>query len=600
MSVGCQGDAAPAGKVSKIFQFHFPLFGKSSTFAGNKPLMKKLVMAVVALLSVLPLAAQNKSHGKKSDHSFIVGKNLDVFNTIYRDLDLMYVDTLDADKVVRVGIDAMLEYLDPYTEYYAEEDMGDLKMMTTGKYGGIGAIIRMRKDSTVIIGEPYADMPAAEVGLRVGDVLKRIDDTDLKGKNVNEVSDLLRGEPGTTFVLRVLRPGEQKERDFHITRRNVKVPAIPYYGMVSPTVGYIGLTQFTEDCSVELRKAVISLKEQGARGLVLDLRGNGGGLLSEAVNIVNLFVPKGLTIVETKGKLKAVNTTYTTKSDPLDLETPLCVLVNSSTASAAEIVSGSLQDLDRAVILGTRTYGKGLVQSPRELPYDGSLKLTTSKYYIPSGRCIQAIDYQRAREMGNDGRVPDSLARAFRTAGGRTVLDSGGIRPDIEVKHDTLSNLVVYLSSDDVLVDWGTRYQQTHATLPPVSRFSISDQDVADLLRMARDSGFKYDQLTEKRLEDLKKMARFEGYYEDAKPEFEALEQKLQHNLDSDFAKNDKDIRSLMTQEVVKRYYYQAGSVEAALQGDEDLRRAEEVLADSEAYRRLLTPVENESSTIEN
>lgn len=550
--------------------------------------IKTLAACLLAWLAILPAAAQKKEK-KTDDRSFTVAKNLDVFNTLYRNLEMFYVDTLDTDKLVRTGIDAMLSSLDPYTEYYAEEDMGDLKMMTTGKYGGIGSIIRMRKDSTVIISEPYADMPAAEAGLKVGDILLRIDGADLKGKNTSEVSDMLRGEPGTTFILTVRRPGEKKTRDFKMTRRNIKLPSIPYSGMVGRNTGYIQLSQFTEDCSIDVRKAVIALKEKGARSLVLDLRGNGGGLLSEAVSIVNLFVPKGLTIVETRGKLKAANAKFTTTAEPLDTEIPICVLVNGNTASAAEIVSGSLQDLDRAVVLGTRTFGKGLVQTPRELPYNGSLKLTTSKYYIPSGRCIQAIDYKHRRELSGDGRVPDSLTHVFHTSAGREVRDGGGIKPDIEMKHDTVANLVFYLSNDDALVDWGTKYAQQHSTIPPVKDFRITDADLADLLQTAKDSHFKYDRMSERRLDDLEKMARFEGYYDDAKEEFAALRKKLEHNLDRDFDKFKKDIRRLMAQEIVKRYYYQAGALEEGLKDDEDLERALSLLDNEQEYRQILS-----------
>ncbi len=549
--------------------------------------MKKALLTALALAWLLPAGAQRQD---QEEHSFSVAKNLEVFNSIYRQLDLFYVDTLDATTLLTTGIDAMLESLDPYTEYYPDEDENELKMMTTGKYGGIGSIVRMRKDSTVIIAEPYAGMPAAEAGLKVGDVLRRIDDVDLKGKSVSQVSDMLRGEPGTTFNLRVQRPGEKKTRDFKITRRNIKLPSIPWNGLVDSKTGYLCLNQFTEGCSTDLRKAIISLKEKGAERLVLDLRGNGGGLLDEAVKIVNLFVPAGQPIVQTKGKVQQANRTFITQGEPLDTVIPLCVLVNGTTASAAEIVSGSLQDLDRAVVVGTRSYGKGLVQSTQSLPFNGNLKLTTSKYYIPSGRCIQAIDYKHRRESGSDGHRTDSLGTLFHTRAGREVRDGGGITPDIEVKHDTMANIVYYLSLDDVLVDWGTRYEQSHPTLPPIADFNIGSDDVQTLLQMAKDSNFKYDRLSEKRLGDLKKVAVFEGYYDDAKAEFDALEQKLQHNLDRDFEKFDKGIRQLMAQEVVKRYYYQEGSLQEALKGDDDLQKALEILADPEQYRTILTP----------
>ena len=549
----------------------------------------KILSLILALALLVPAHAQN-------EHSFSVSKNLDIFNSIYRQLDLFYVDSLEADKIVRVGIDAMLNELDPYTSYYPEEDMQDLKMMTTGKYGGVGSIIRQRKDSTgVIIFEPYPDMPAAEVGLQVGDLMLEIDGKSLKGQNTSEVSEQLRGEPGTTFVLKVQRPGEKKTREFKITRRNIKKSALPYYGMYG-NAGYIHLTEFIENCSKDVRKAFINLKEQGAKTLILDLRDNHGGLLTEAVDIVNLFVPKGLTIVETRGKLLAASSKYVTNNEPLDLDVPIVVLVNKETASAAEIVAGALQDLDRAVIVGNSTYGKGLVQSPRDLPYNGSIKLTTAKYYIPSGRCVQAIDYKKEREAaelyrttGKRINTKDSIAhKTFHTAGGREVTEGSGVKPDIDVAHDTLSNIVFYLSDDDVLVDWGTRYFQKHPSIPAVRDFALTDADYEDFKDMVKASGFKYDRLSVKRLEDLKKTMRFEGYYEEAKDLLESLEAKLAHNLDKEMDRKKADILKIMSLEVVKRYYYQAGMAEEALKGDKDLEKAIEIVSDQSEYNKIL------------
>lgn len=549
----------------------------------------KILSLILALALLVPAHAQN-------EHSFSVSKNLDIFNSIYRQLDLFYVDSLEADKIVRVGIDAMLNELDPYTSYYPEEDMQDLKMMTTGKYGGVGSIIRQRKDSTgVIIFEPYPDMPAAEVGLQVGDLMLEIDGKSLKGQNTSEVSEQLRGEPGTTFVLKVQRPGEKKTREFKITRRNIKKSALPYYGMYG-NAGYIHLTEFIENCSKDVRKAFINLKEQGAKTLILDLRDNHGGLLTEAVDIVNLFVPKGLTIVETRGKLLAASSKYVTNNEPLDLDVPIVVLVNKETASAAEIVAGALQDLDRAVIVGNSTFGKGLVQSPRDLPYNGSIKLTTAKYYIPSGRCVQAIDYKKEREAaelyrttGKRINTKDSIAhKTFHTAGGREVTEGSGVKPDIDVAHDTLSNIVFYLSDDDVLVDWGTRYFQKHPSIPAVRDFALTDADYEDFKDMVKASGFKYDRLSVKRLEDLKKTMRFEGYYEEAKDLLESLEAKLAHNLDKEMDRKKTDILKIMSLEVVKRYYYQAGMAEEALKGDKDLEKAIEIVSDQSEYNKIL------------
>ena len=549
----------------------------------------KILSLILALALLVPAHAQN-------EHSFSVSKNLDIFNSIYRQLDLFYVDSLEADKIVRVGIDAMLNELDPYTSYYPEEDMQDLKMMTTGKYGGVGSIIRQRKDSTgVIIFEPYPDMPAAEVGLQVGDLMLEIDGKSLKGQNTTEVSEQLRGEPGTTFVLKVQRPGEKKTREFKITRRNIKKSALPYYGMYG-NAGYIHLTEFIENCSKDVRKAFINLKEQGAKTLILDLRDNHGGLLTEAVDIVNLFVPKGLTIVETRGKLSAASSKYVTNNEPLDLDVPIVVLVNKETASAAEIVAGALQDLDRAVIVGNSTFGKGLVQSPRDLPYNGSIKLTTAKYYIPSGRCVQAIDYKKEREAaelyrttGKRINTKDSIAhKTFHTAGGREVTEGSGVKPDIDVAHDTLSNIVFYLSDDDVLVDWGTRYFQKHPSIPAVRDFALTDADYEDFKDMVKASGFKYDRISVKRLEDLTKTMRFEGYYEEAKDLLESLEAKLAHNLDKEMDRKKTDILKIMSLEVVKRYYYQAGMAEEALKGDKDLEKAIEIVSDQSEYNKIL------------
>jgi carboxyl-terminal processing protease len=543
----------------------------------------KVLLLMMALALAMPSSAQKKKDG----HDFEVVKNLDVFNSIYKELDMFYVDSLEAQKAIRVGIDAMLSELDPYTVYYPEDDMDELEMMTKGKYGGIGSIIRLRKDSTVIIYEPYEGMPAAEVGLKVGDVLLRIDDNDLKGMDTEKVSNLLRGEPGTTFLLEVQRPGEKKTRKFKITRRNITVSQIPYHGVLRGDVGYINLIGFTENSSRDFRKALISVKADGAKSLVIDLRGNGGGSLAEAVNIVNLFVPRGKEIVSMKGKVRSSNYSYKSKNEPLDIEMPIVVLVNNGSASAAEIVAGALQDLDRAVIVGSKTFGKGLVQSVRDLPYNGSLKLTTSKYYIPSGRCIQAIDYKNRRE-GQKDRVADSLANVFHTAGGREVRDSGGIMPDVEVKHDTLANLLFYLSNDDVLTDFATDYCKTHLTIAPAAEFAISDADFEAFKRMAVESGFKYDRLSEKRLDDLKKVAEFEGYLKDAEAEFAALAKKLEHNLERDFNNFKDDIKKLVEMEIVKRYYFQRGIVESGLRDDIDFDKAVEILHNPEEYNRIL------------
>ena len=566
--------------------------GMLPTHTKNNPIkttMKKTIATIVSVMMMLPALAQ-------TEHAFSISKNMDIFNSIYRQLDLFYVDSIDADKLFKVGIDAMLAELDPYTNYYPEENMKDLKMMTTGKYGGIGSVIRQRRDSTgVMIYEPYPDMPAAEAGLKVGDIMLKIDGKDLKGLGTSEVSDLLRGEPGTTFLLKVQRPGEKKAREYKITRRNIKRGAVPFYGMVKG-VGYIGLTEFTEECSKDVRKAFISLKEKGAKSIVLDLRNNHGGLLSEAVDIVNLFVPKDVKIVETKGKIAAASSQYVTRNEPLDLDIPIAVLVNEETASAAEIVSGALQDLDRAVIVGCKTFGKGLVQSPRDLPYNGSIKMTTAKYYIPSGRCIQAIDYKKERqaaevyrETGKKISTKDSVThQIFHTAGGREGTEGSGVKPDIVLEHDTIANIVYYLSDADVLVDWGTAYCQAHPVIPAVSDFALTDDDYEAFKKMVKESGFKYDKMSSKKLEDLKKVAKFEGYYDDAKELFDSLESKLEHNVDKDMDRKKADIMKLLSMEIVRRAYFQAGTAEEALKDDKDFDEAVRVLGDADLYGKTL------------
>ncbi len=525
----------------------------------------------------------------QDNHASDVIKQLDIFHQIYQTLDAYYVDTLDASKLVTTGIDAMLEALDPYTEYYTEEDQTDLKMLTQAKYGGIGSMIRMMKDSTVIIAEPYEGMPAAEAGLQAGDVLLKIDKTDLKGKTTSQVSDMLRGEPGTTFLLQYKRPGEAKPREIKITRQNIKLPAVPYYGMIGQS-GYIHLNQFTNDCYPDVRRAIIALKEQGATSIVFDLRGNGGGALDQAVKIVNLFVPKGITIVETRGKVKLAHSEYATTENPLDTITPLVVLVNGSSASASEIVAGSLQDLDRAVVIGSRTYGKGLVQSIRDLAYNTSLKLTTAKYYIPSGRCIQEVDYKQKRNAATNATKTSETAAdsIFHTRNGRTVMSGRGIRPDVEVHHDTLQNIVYYLSNDDVLINYGTHYCQTHSRPASVADFKITDADFQEFRQMIIDAKFTYDRISDRRLQDLKKTAQFEGYYDDAKAEFEALEAKLTHNLAAEIDRHENDIRQLMAVEIVKRYFYEAGTIQESLKQDVDLKKAQEILADMEQYNKIL------------
>lgn len=556
--------------------------------------MKKLFIVFCLWILAFGGAAVAQNNSDK-DHNFKVAKNLETFSAIYKYLDLMYVDTLNADEVVGNGINYMLHSLDPYTVYYPEDKVKDLDLMISGKYAGIGAVIRYNfAIKNTIIDQPYENMPASEAGLKKGDIILAIGDSSMVGKDVSYVSNRLRGDAGSRFVLTIKRPSTGKKMKFKITRRSIQLPAVPYYGLQDDGVGYLNLNSFTTDCSKDVRRAFLDMKKQGMKSLVLDLRNNGGGSLQEAINIVNMFVPKGITLVKTIGKIERANKEYKTTVEPIDTVMPIVVLVNDETASASEITSGSLQDLDRAVILGTRTYGKGLVQVSMDLPYNANLKLTTSKYYIPSGRCIQAINYKHSNG-GYTEHVPDSLTHVFHTADGREVRDGGGIKPDIEVQPDSLPNIAFYLTSSgrdssEVMLNWELKYLSTHPTIAPAKNFVISDADYADFKQAVLKSGFKYDRESKKYLEGLVKLARFEGYYDDAKPEFDALEKKLNHNIAKDLDYNKQTLKQLLTSDLVSAYYYQRGSMENSLQFDKQWKRAVELLKDPTAYKKILQP----------
>ncbi len=547
--------------------------------------MKKHLFVLIAL------ALCNAAFPQKN-HNYDVARNLSLFSAIYKNLDMMYVDTLDASQVVGTGIRAMLSSLDPYTEYYAPEDVNTLKTMITGKYAGIGALIRYNlKTGNSCIDEPYEGMPAQEVGLRKGDEILAIDDSSMVGKDTKYVSTRLRGEPGTTFKLRIFRPSTQKRMTVKVTRRAIQMPAVPYYGMVGEGVGYICLDQFTEDCSRDVRRAFVELRRQGMKGLLFDLRNNGGGSLQEAVRIVNMFVPRGVTIVTTKGKIKRANNEYVTTQEPIDTVMPLVVLVNNTSASASEITAGALQDLDRAVIFGTRTYGKGLVQLPMDLPHKASMKLTTAKYYIPSGRCIQAINYSHSGKT-TASYIPDSLTHVFHTKGGREVRDGGGIKPDVILEADTMPNIVAYLvssglDSTEVMNTWVLDYIAKHREIAPVDEFDITDEEYEDFKKTVLASGFKYDRETEKYYDDLVKMAKFEGYYDDAVSEFEALKKKLRHDLSHELDRHSQNIRRALALEIIPEYYYQKGTLAYQLRFDRQVHRARQLILDSAEYNKV-------------
>ncbi len=539
---------------------------------------------------------------KEKNHDFVVAKNMDVFTSIYKNLDMMYVDTLDADEVIGNGINAMLRSLDPYTEYYPESEVKELKNMLTGKYAGIGSVVRYNYQlGYTVISEPYEGMPAQEAGLKKGDIILCINDSTMKGKEVSYVSDRLRGEPGTSFILKVKRPSTGKVMKVKLTRRTIQMPFLPYYGLLDGGIGYINFNSFTDQCAKDVRRAFIDLKKQGAKKLVFDLRNNGGGSVSEAVSIVNMFLPKDKVVLTMKGKLQRANNEYKTTVEPIDTLMPIVVLVSGNTASAAEILSGSLQDYDRAIILGTRTYGKGLVQATMDLPYNGQMKLTTSKYYIPSGRCVQALNYKHAKG-GYVEHVPDSLTKVFYTAGGREVRDGGGVKPDVEVKPDSLPNIAYYLAgardSNELMLNYEVDYIAKHPTIAPAKDFALTDADYEEFKARVLKADFKYDRETEKYLKDLMKLARFEGYYDDAKPEFDALAKKLSHNVAKDLDYNKQYIKRLLENDIVAAYYYQGGAIRNSLRYDKQVKEAVRLLNTPEEYKKLLRPSEKEGEKV--
>lgn len=527
------------------------------------------------------------------DRNFQIAKNLDTFNSIVKELDMFYVDTLDPNKTVREGIDYMLSSLDPYTEYYPEDDQAELQQMLNASFGGIGSLITYnQKLKRSMIAEPFEGTPAAKIGLKAGDILMEIDGKDLAGKNNQEVSQMLRGAVGTSFKLKVERPDEKggtRPLEFNIVRQTIQTPMIPYDTIFNKNVGYINLSTFSGTPSKDFKKTFLRLKKEGITSLVIDLRGNGGGRLEEAVEIANFFLPRGKVIVTTKGKTKQASNTYKTLREPLDLDIPITVLVNGGTASASEILSGAFQDFDRAVIVGSRTFGKGLVQTTRPLPYGGVMKLTTSKYYIPSGRCVQAIDYKHRNEDGSVGIIPDSLTTVFHTAAGREVRGGGGVMPDIEVKQEKLPNILFYLVRDNLIFDYATQYCLKHPSIPSPQEFKVTDADYNDFKAMVKKADFKYDQQSEKIMKTLKEAAKFEGYLDEASEEIKALEKKLTHNLDRDLDYFSKDIKSMIADEIIKRYYYTRGGIIQQLKDDDGLQAALKILADPVKYKETLS-----------
>jgi carboxyl-terminal processing protease len=550
---------------------------------SNKILKAALALSFVVIIGL-------SFWGFKSDQkNFEISKNLDIFYTLVRELNLFYVDEVKPDKLIKTGIDDMLETLDPYTVYIPESEMDDFKFMTTGEYAGIGAMISKRGNQ-IIVAEPYEGFPAQLSGLRAGDVFLEVDDKPVDKMVVSDVSDILKGPAKKPVKVKILRPGEKKPFTLDIVREKIQIDPITYYGMIDSTTGYIRLSSFTDGCSDNLKAALLDLRDKkGAKSLVLDLRSNPGGLLGEAVKVTNLFVDHGQEIVSTKGKVSQWDKTYRATEQPVDSVMPLIVLVNSGSASASEIVAGALQDLDRAVIMGNRTFGKGLVQTTRDLSYNTKLKVTTAKYYIPSGRCIQALDYSHRNADGSVGNIPDSLISVFKTKNGRKVKDGGGVTPDIRDVQDTLSALAYKLTQDYMMFDFATTFASTHKTIAPPDQFVISDEIYKDFHNFLAEKKFSYESRSEQTLKVLIETAKKERYFDNAKNEFAALEKGLTLDLSQDLEKSGDEIRDLLKDEIVSRYYYQKGAIVAALRNDKDIKGAKTLFQNPSEYARLLT-----------
>ena len=522
------------------------------------------------------------------DSYFEISKNLDIFATLYKEINIYYVDKTNPGKLMKTAIDEMLKSLDPYTKYYPESEIEDYRFMTTGEYGGIGSLIRKR-DSLVMVAEPYQGFPAEQAGLWAGDIIEKIDGKSITGYTTNEVSQLLKGASKTEVKLDIFREVKNERFQKTLIREDIKIKDVPYYGMLNDEVGYIKLTGFTQTASKELKAAFTELKSEGMQKLVLDLRGNGGGLLNEAVNIVNFFVDKGQEVVSTKGKVKQWDRVHRALNEPLDLEIPLIVLIDEMSASASEIVSGALQDLDRAVVIGRKSFGKGLVQQTRSLSYNSKLKVTVAKYYIPSGRCIQKLDYAHKDEKGKATEVPDSLISEFKTENGRSVFDGGGIEPDVNVDLTEFANITFSLMQKNLIFDFATQFRAKKDSIPTPKSFSINGDVYSEFTNFLSGKDYDYTTQTEELLEDLKKAAEKERVHTDLDEEFADLEKEIKENKAKDIIKFKDEISRVLENEIVSRYYYQHGRVENELEYDEDIAKAIEVFEKENTYKDILS-----------
>ena len=550
-------------------------------------LLKKLrLLIIVVIVGALGIAATNTTE------YFEISKNLEIFATLYKELNSYYVDDIDPNEFMQEGIDAMLLSLDPYTNFYSEAEIENYRFETTGKYGGIGSLIKKEEDY-IVISEPYEGYPADKAGLIAGDKIVSVDGKLVKGKSSEEVSKYLKGEPGTKIMVNVLRPkgdGTDEEMNIEITREEVKVKNVPFYGYLENNVGYIKLSNFTQQAGKEVENAFKELKKEHPEmeGIVLDVRGNPGGLLHEAVNITNVFIDKGELVVFTKGKVKEWDKDFKTINDPIDTEMPLVVLTNRGSASASEIVSGAIQDLDRGVIIGQKTFGKGLVQTTRKLTYNTQLKVTTAKYYIPSGRCIQAINYAEKDENGAVKKVPDSLKVAFQTLNGRTVYDGGGIDPDVITDVEYLSDISISLGRKDLFFDYATVYRTKNKELHDGKKFRLTDAEYADFVDWLQDKDYDYTTGSEALLAQFKETAEKEAYFEGVKAEYEALEKQIHHDKQKDLEKKSGELKRLLENEIVTRYYYREGAIENGFVYDDEVKEAIALIQNPTKYNEIL------------
>ena len=536
--------------------------------------MKKLTLFAVLLVSI-SLLASAATRSKKSE----ISRNLDIFNALYKELQTFYVDSIDAEKSINTAIEAMLNDIDPYTEYFSASDQDKFRAMTTGEYGGIGSVIQQNEKGVIVV-EPYKDSPANRAGLRPGDIFLQIDGDTVVGWTSDQVSSKLKGQSGTNLRLVMKRPWvEDSILTFDVKRGKIQMPSVPYFGMIKPGVGYISLTGFSEKSYPEVREGVEQLIKDGAKSLILDLRGNGGGLVDGAVDILGLFLPKGTTVLTTRGKGVLEEKVYRTSTNPIDTKIPLAVLVDGGTASSSEIVTGALQDLDRAVIIGTRSFGKGLVQSTRELPYDGLLKVTIAKYYIPSGRLIQAIDYSHRNPDGSVARIPDSLTNVFKTAGGREVRDGGGITPDIKIEYPEINRMTYNVVRDNWAFDFATKYASEHDSVPTPETFEVTDEIYEQFKDFIDPAKFNYDKVCESAVEQLRQIAKAEGYMNDStSAQFDILASMLKHDLRHDLDLNRKNLTPYIAREILNRYYFNRGEIIYSLRDDEAVDSAVAVL----------------------